>query len=275
MADTRLVSLGQHRSAVRVSGSGSPAVVFLSSLGGAHEEWDGVVTRLAPLTTCVTYGRPALGGSDGLPRELTDEPLTATWAAGQLHALLAALELEPPYVMVTGSIGGWVGDRFVAAWPAEVAGIVLIDPSGLTDFPGLDEPPETAIDWVDGGIRFARELSRIELAGAVPASAPPRSVVLSSAHGRWLRNSPHPWHRPLTLEEVEQHWRRMQRDWADRFGACHVIAHQAGHSVHGEAPDLAAHVVRAVFEAARRDDRVRLEESELDDVGARLCSEHG
>jgi hypothetical protein len=70
MAETRLVSLGDYRLAARVAGRGSPAVVCLSALGGDHEEWEGVVERLAPITTVVTYGRPALGGSDGLPPEI-------------------------------------------------------------------------------------------------------------------------------------------------------------------------------------------------------------
>lgn len=82
------------------------------------------------------------------------------------------------------------------------------------------------------------------------------------------------WREPLTLEEVEHHWRWTQREWVDRLGAQHVIAHDAGHLVHMEVPDLAAHIIGAVVEAVRCGSAVRLDEKQVDRAGARLCPEH-
>ena len=77
-------------------------------------------------------------------------------------------------------------------------------------------------------------------------------VVVSSSDGRWERDaSPSRWHEPLTLAEVDQLWQAAQREWVARLSAQHVVADTAGHFVHHDQPDLVAHVVRAVLQAAR------------------------
>jgi pimeloyl-ACP methyl ester carboxylesterase len=263
------------RLAIEVSGSGSPTVVMLSSLGGAHQEWSGVVSQVGS-TTLVTYGRPALGGSERLSVGEAQQLRTGSWAAAQLRSLLIGAEHAPPYLLVTGSIGAYIGDQFAASWPDEVAGLVMIDPTNLAVFPGLAKPElhEVFEDGeTGGGIRFGRQACVEELYTRLPAAAP-RRVVLSSAHDSGLRNEPQDWHQPLTLADVERHWRAMQDEWVDRLGAHHLISHTAGHLVHSEEPGLAAHVITATIDAARRGDDVEFDRDALDRAGARLCPAH-
>src|SRR4051794_35515775 len=120
MADG-LIDVEGCRLSARVTGSGSPVVVLLSSAGGAHEQWDSLGPLLA--TTSVSYGRPGLGGSDPLPAAQA-APSDHDWATRQLHALLGAAGLAPPYVLVSCSVGAYLADRFATLWPAEVAGLV-------------------------------------------------------------------------------------------------------------------------------------------------------
>jgi pimeloyl-ACP methyl ester carboxylesterase len=226
-----LVDVGGHRLDLRVAGEGSPAVICLSSSGGAHEQWEKFVPLLSDTTTVVTYGRPALASSDPLPADLRGVLCGGAWPAEQLRTLLAAAEIPPPYVLVTGSIGGYIGDQYAALWPDEVAGLVLIDPTPLREFPGVIRDPDIFDDsdppW--DGLRISRQMAYVDQRDRMARNRDGRFVVLSAAVGRWLRNTPMDWHQPLTLAEVDAHWVVMQREWVRRLEATPIVADRAGH----------------------------------------------
>lgn len=235
-------------------GSGRPPVVCLSCSGGAHEEWSQVAARLSPFTRVVAYGRPGLGGSDPLGADRAGGTQSVGWAALQLRTLLRNAGFEPPYVLLTSSIGSWIADQYAAVRPDEVAGMVLVDPTMVSRWPEIVER-DVLVDGGEednpGGFRLDWNACYAELARSVPAAGP-RRVVISSSDGRWERNSvPSAWHQPLSLLEVDQRWQASQREWVHRLGAVHVVADTAGHFVHREEPDLVAYVVRAVVDAAR------------------------
>jgi len=70
--------------------------------------------------------------------------------AADLHALLTAAEIPPPYVLAGHSIGGIVARRFCARHPEAVAGIVLLDSSHENQMlrTGGKEPPPTSGSWL-------------------------------------------------------------------------------------------------------------------------------
>jgi pimeloyl-ACP methyl ester carboxylesterase len=257
-----LIDVGGYRLDLRMAGQGSPAVVGLSGLGGAHDYWAKFVPLLTDTTSVVTYGRPTLGRSDPLPEHLR-VVRGAVWPAEQLHALLAAAGIAPPYVLVTCSLGSYIADQYAALRPDEVAGLVLIDPSPPRDYPGVEREGDIYDDGDDrtpGALHLHRHVIFAEQA---------ERVVLSAAVGRWLRNEPHEWHQPLTLAEVDEHWVAMQREWAQRLGALHLGSDHSGHFVHYEHPELAALVVREVVEAARAGQPVEFDDAALAAVGGR------
>jgi pimeloyl-ACP methyl ester carboxylesterase len=53
--------------------------------------------------------------------------VTVDDGVGDLHALLAAGGVEPPYVLLGWSIGAWYARVFTHRYPGEVAGVVLLD----------------------------------------------------------------------------------------------------------------------------------------------------
>ena len=255
---------------VHRAGSGTPAVVCLSAGGGAHEEWAAMVAALSPCVEIVTYGRPGLGGSDPLPAHLAGRRQTIAWAAAQLRTLLHNAGIGGPWVLLTSSIGSWIADQYTALWPDEVAGLVLVDPTNPSPWPQIGPEP-AFVDGPDdsGGIRLDWDDSYAELARSVPPASP-RRVVVSSSDGRWERRAtPAPWHHPLTLAEVDQLWQAAQREWVTRLDALHVVADTAGHFVHCEQPDLVTHVVRAVLDAARHAEPVKLTATDVAAVGGR------
>ena len=106
------------------TGSGSPTVVFDSGLGDGAKAWGLVQPVIASKTRACSYDRAGLGFSDPSPRAGTSENIVS-----DLHQLLKAAGIEPPYVLVGHSFGGMNVKLYAATYPREVSGMVLVDPS--------------------------------------------------------------------------------------------------------------------------------------------------
>lgn len=75
-------------------------------------------------TTVCAYDRAGLGWSDP-----SHGPVSFDAMADDVHALLKADGIEPPYVIAGHSMGGVVARRFQSRYPEDVAGMLLIDSS--------------------------------------------------------------------------------------------------------------------------------------------------
>ena len=106
------------------SGAGSPAVVLDAGLAGFSLDWALVVPRVALFTTVIAYDRAGYGWSDDGP-----DPRDSAQIADELHTLLHNAGIEPPYVLVGHSFGGYNMRLFANRYPDEVAGMVLVDVS--------------------------------------------------------------------------------------------------------------------------------------------------
>ena len=104
------------------AGSGSPAVILEGGAGGLADMWALVQPRIAEFTRVISYDRAGYGRSDPVR-----QPRTAQVLADELHGLLASARIPPPYVLVGHSFGGFIARMFTRTYPAEVAGMVLID----------------------------------------------------------------------------------------------------------------------------------------------------
>ncbi|MGB6060240.1 MAG: alpha/beta hydrolase [Candidatus Aquilonibacter sp.] len=113
-------------------GTGSPAVIFDSGLGvgSGTLPWSHVQPYVAQFTRACSYDRAGYGFSDPGPL-----PRTSDAVVSDLHALLVRAGVPPPYVLVAHAIAGLYEPLFADRYPAEVAGMVLVDPSA----PGQEE----------------------------------------------------------------------------------------------------------------------------------------
>lgn len=109
--------------AVVLRHAGSAAVVFESGLGEDATTWSKVVPAIAKMATTVTYDRPGLGTSAATTRKRD-----ATTMAADLHEILRALDVPPPYLLVGHSLGGLVIRVFAHTYPSETAALVFVDP---------------------------------------------------------------------------------------------------------------------------------------------------
>jgi len=106
------------------SGQGGPAVVFCPGAGLIGLDFLNIHDAVSKFTTSVIYDRGGTGWSDAVAL-----PRTAAEVADELRALLAVAGVAPPYVLVGHSLGGAYARRFAQRYPAETAGLVLLDPA--------------------------------------------------------------------------------------------------------------------------------------------------
>ena len=105
-------------------GTGSPTVVFDSGLSDWSSTWALIQPAVATQTRACAYDRPGMGYSDPTPH-----PRTPANAVDDLHSLLDRAGIDGPLVLVGHSLGGFNMKLYAVRHPAQVAGVVLVDPS--------------------------------------------------------------------------------------------------------------------------------------------------
>jgi pimeloyl-ACP methyl ester carboxylesterase len=118
----RLIEVAGVRSHIYCLGSGIPTVIFVSGLGETYDSWSKVQFEIGRSTKACSYDRAGLGWSDPgpAPRDI-DRMVT------ELHNLLVASGISPPYLLVGHSLGGGVIRVFTALRQNELAGLIMVD----------------------------------------------------------------------------------------------------------------------------------------------------
>ena len=121
----RLVDMDHgRRMNIYCRGTGAPAVILDAGLGGSTSTWGLVQPAIAARTRTCSYDRGGLGFSDAATR-----PSNTRNIAEDLHALLAAAHVKPPYILVAHSSAGMNVRVYADRYPDDVVGMVLVDPS--------------------------------------------------------------------------------------------------------------------------------------------------
>ncbi|HYM78305.1 MAG TPA: alpha/beta hydrolase [Candidatus Dormibacteraeota bacterium] len=120
----RRVDVGGRKMHIDCTGEGSPAVMLDSGLGDTYVSWRKVQLEIAKFTRVCSYDRAGLGYSDP-----SSQPRTSKVIAEELHALLQAAGVAPPYVLVGHSMAGYDVRLYAKAYPGDVVGMVLVDAS--------------------------------------------------------------------------------------------------------------------------------------------------
>jgi len=124
----RLIALGADFAGVSLNlncmGQGSPTVILDSGLGVPAAGWDLVMPDVAKFARVCSYDRAGYGWSSA-----GQMPRTSGEIVKELHALLAASREKGPYVLVGHSFGGFNLRVYADKYPADVAGLVLVDTS--------------------------------------------------------------------------------------------------------------------------------------------------
>jgi len=176
----RLVDAGGLRLHMRIEGAAAlkPTVILECGIGGATScNWGWIEPEVARFARVVAYDRAGLGWSDPGPL-----PRDGRRIATELHAALRNAGLRGPYVFVGHSYGGLLARIFTDAYPDEVAGLVLAEPSHPALFaraPGFGR----AVSVIGIGVRIAPYAARLGIIRALLPLFPTDADVLPPADG--------------------------------------------------------------------------------------------
>ncbi|MBV8158390.1 MAG: alpha/beta hydrolase [Dyella sp.] len=124
-APVRLVDIGDgQRLNLYCLGAGSPAVILDAGMGDSTISWALVQKTISNQTQVCSFDRAGLGFSDAARRSSTPRNQSE-----DLHALLKAAHVRPPYVLVAHSMAGMNARVYADMYPEQVAGMVLVEGS--------------------------------------------------------------------------------------------------------------------------------------------------
>lgn len=278
-----LVDVAGRKMHIDCMGEGSPAVILNSGLGDTYLSWMKVQPQIAKFTRVCSYDRAGLGYSDP-----SSEPRTSKVVAEELHALLQASAVAPPYVLVGHSMGGFDVRLYASLYREQVAGMILVDashpdqenrlplelknlegsalreeefleytmPFGVPRLIGLcdDDPAQRAAEC---NFRSAREIvaemKAVSESSAQTAATPPLGdmplVVLS--HDPEKPSSEFP---PDLAKSVNDAWEKMQEEMAHlSTRGTQAIAKNSAHYIQIDQSQIVIDAVHVVVEQARKE----------------------
>ncbi len=225
-----MIDIGNGRELyLECAGTGAPTVILEAADGADSSTWEPVWSDLTKQTRVCRYDRAGLGLSGPAPAAA---PI-GQGSVDDLHALLIAADLSGPIVLVGHSLGGLIVRLYATQYPADVAGLVLIDatPPAIV-MAGLDQLPEADREAV---MTLLNTLDHPT--GIVPA------VVLAAGHHGPPDAPPDP--------DFEAAWQGLQREQADVLQASFVSLPDADHVIHRDEPAVVVESIRNVLEAVR------------------------
>ncbi len=118
-----LLDVGGHKLHYYKQGTKGPTVVFESAFDPAgHLQWFNLQKQLSGFATTVSYDRAGLMWS-----ERGANPKSGKFMAKELHTLLERTGVSKPYILVGHSLGGIILRNFIASYPQDVAGVILVE----------------------------------------------------------------------------------------------------------------------------------------------------
>jgi pimeloyl-ACP methyl ester carboxylesterase len=251
--------------------AGSPVVVFEAGATNAIEVWGGIPGRVALEAPVIAYDRAGLGRSawDSTapsPQHVTD----------RLRRLLQQVGVAPPYVLVGYSWGGMLARYYAGYYPADVAGLVLVDPSPVLtlsrtqhvapfDSVGAGRAGYDAY-WSGFGALFGRSAPAVRaefdvFRGLVDADLPQRDLrplpsvplaIIVAARYLDIPGMRLPYDPRAHFEvDLRQRTRELER-WAfDSRQGTLVVSNHTTHAIPREDPDVIVWAVQRVLRAVR------------------------
>ncbi len=246
--ECRFVTLETGAVHVCTEGAGPVTVVLAAGAGQTSRTWAPLRSSLAAGARVLTFDRPGLGESP--PGE---PPRTPTRIARELRAVVEALGLSGPLVLVGHSMGGVQVLRYATLYPEQVSGVVILD-APPPDFEErrlallTSKEREARRQVLQVGLEGAPEAVRLEREGAQSPSewdfsafppTLPLFVVVADSQDFGDLGSP---------EAHRQLWRDASREWLALSRSAHLtIADGSGHMVHHERPDIVLRAVRGMI----------------------------
>ena len=251
----RFVEIDGHKQHILDVGTGSPVVIFITGAGADLQNFSTVQTEIAKLTRTLSYDRAGIGLSEELNTERTVDHF-----AIELNEILEKENIEPPYLVVSHSLGGFIARWYVHTYPEKVAGMVLIDPAyeGFLDTirnTRSAEQRRRMKDMVDLGIVNKPKASRKELemlqkdeelmrGTRLPVKIPITMLTTGRFSDEERKNG-------ATAEDIEKWVLFHERLKLQAPQLKHIVTKNSGSFIHQEEPQLVIAEIKSMLEVLK------------------------
>ncbi|EFM10782.1 alpha/beta hydrolase fold protein [Paenibacillus curdlanolyticus YK9] len=228
--------------------AGAPTIILINGGSGPIEGWYKIFHALSMEASIFAYNRLGVGGSSK-----PTSPQHGQAIVDALMQVLADLKIPPPYLLVGHSLGGLYANLLARQFPAQVAGVVLLESSHPDDL-SINETQNALIRGINRMLSALDSFSahrkwneahwvkhtvqQIEAADPFPNT--PLIVVsgtkkppMMPAHAMEIRSK-------NQLELVRLSPRGI-----------HILASQSGHFPQLTEPDVVTQAIRACLQATR------------------------
>jgi pimeloyl-ACP methyl ester carboxylesterase len=234
---------------VRRAGSAMPAVVLQAGHGDGARSWQPLFERLAARHAVIAIDRPGYGG-----RAATTAARDPCTIADEQHAMLQQLGVKRPVVLVGHSLGGLYQWVHAALYPADVAALVLIEPTHPDHWQRL----QTEAPAMASVVKVARLGFSPTMAAEFDAQAHCLHERLGAAERAAARRVParllvRKTYSGLESGAFEAMHRRAMADWLQLVNAPRLDAvDRSGHYVQRDRPEAVVNVIDEVAASLQR-----------------------
>lgn len=249
-----MVDVGSHQLHVVHMGEGPYTVVFEAGFGSDMSAWRKVAPEIAKKAGVLVYSRAGLGQSParqyGMPVEQS---------AAEFEQMLAAVKAKGPFILVGHSYGAFLIRLYAARHPANVAGMVFVDPAdeGIENVLKKIDDQRVATDRrklllmtppaMQDDLRLIQQIMYQGSLPAMPALPDVPAVVLTS-----VRADPQSDFFIETPQAVRIKRERHQAFFSQFSGGAHVVTANSGHAIQMQEPELVIAAVEQVLGGAMR-----------------------
>jgi pimeloyl-ACP methyl ester carboxylesterase len=222
---------------IETSGTFGPTIVFEAGLGNDSTTWKLVAGPVAQFARVVLYDRAGLGQS--LPMKNKDSAITADEVVTNLHALLSAADIHPPYMLVGHSLGGLYMQMFARKYPEDVSGVVLLDSAS----PDAPSELKTRARLESGTPAYLEQEgiseSNRQVVNSGPFPSVPLTIIAATDHGPYFKE----WE--PTLMRLQQQLANLSPQ------GTLIVANGSGHDVQIDRPETVIDAVRRMVRTAQ------------------------
>jgi len=130
----RYVNIDRQKFRIKEYGKGDITVIFESGMSDSIEAWQSIPDSVAMFANVFLYDRAGIGKSG-----ISGQERTIPNMVYELHAILEHDSVNPPYVLVGHSLGGFITRYFINQYPGEVKGLLLLDPAAKAWWDNMSE----------------------------------------------------------------------------------------------------------------------------------------
>jgi pimeloyl-ACP methyl ester carboxylesterase len=225
----RFVNIDGQKFRIKEYGTGELTVIFESGMSDSLEAWGAIPDTVALFSHVFLYDRADIGKSDTSRQKRTIPNMVL-----ELKSILKQENINPPYILVGHSLGGYITRYFASQYPDDVKGLLLLDPAPEAYWESMTKKELTK--YIEGGTEWYRTKHapkyRKEWYQFIPNMA-------------YMKNLKIPGDLPIILVSAsESNWYKYHTKIISGFKNARHIVLTGGHYIHRNHPDLIVEYIK-------------------------------